>query len=176
MNSWPQPIPSDTHSISAAITMPSAGLAAGPERKKKILIVDDSLVVRKLLAMKLKASGYETMEAEDGPAAVGAVRERRPDLMLLDISFPADVAHGGAAWDGFQIMQWMQRMDEAKAMPIMIITSGTPEEYRSRSFAAGACGFFQKPIKNEELLVAIEQVLGEERLGDVGPRGQAPVS
>src|SRR5215467_602205 len=102
--------------------------------RKTIIVVDDSLVVRKVLAMKLKANGYDVLEAADGAAALSLVRSSRPDLMLLDISFPADVAQGGgASWDGFHIMEWVRRMDEAKNMPVIIITGGNADEYRPRS-------------------------------------------
>ena len=133
--------------------------------RKKILVVDDSLVVRKVLAMKLKANGYEILEAADGGTALGIVRTSKPDLMLLDLSFPPDVAHGGGAgWDGFHIMEWLKRMDEAKHMPIIIITAGSPEEYKARSLAAGAADFFQKPVNDGELLVAVRRIFGDEHL------------
>src|SRR5215471_3657658 len=124
--------------------------------RKKILIVDDSPIILKALSMKLSAHGYEVLTAEDGSGAVSLVRLEQPDLIVLDISFPPDVAHGGGVpWDGFLIMNWLRRMDEAKDIPIIIITSGDPEKLKARSMAAGAVAFFQKPINNDELLVAI---------------------
>jgi len=133
--------------------------------RKKIVVVDDSLVVRKVLAMKLKANGYDVLEAADGATALSIVRSSRPDLMLLDISFPADVAQGGgASWDGFHIMEWLRRMEEAKDMPIIVITGGNADEYRPRSFKAGAVGFFSKPINQEELLAVIRRTVGEDQL------------
>ncbi len=130
--------------------------------QKKILVVDDSMIIRKTLSMKLKASGYHVLEAGDGATAVSTIRREKPDLILLDISFPPDVgAGGGVAWDGFLIMGWVQRMDEAKNIPVFIITGGSPEQYKSRSEAAGAAAFFQKPIDNEQLLAAIREKIGE---------------
>jgi len=130
--------------------------------EKKILVVDDSMIIRKTLSMKLKASGYQVLEAADGATAVSTIRREKPDLILLDISFPPDVgAGGGVAWDGFLIMGWVQRMDEAKNIPVFIITGGTPEQYKSRSEAAGAAAFFQKPINNDQLLAAIREKIGE---------------
>jgi CheY-like chemotaxis protein len=147
------------------VTSPQVGLG-----RKKILIVDDSLVVRKVLAMKLKTSGYEVLEAADGGTALGIVRTSKPDLMLLDISFPPDVAQGGGAgWDGFHIMEWLKRMDEAKNMPIMIITAGSPDEYRARAVAAGAAGFFPKPVNQGELLIAVRRAFGENDFPEQAP-------
>jgi len=129
--------------------------------RKKILIVDDSPVILKALSIKLIASGYELFTAQDGSAAVAAVRRNKPDLILLDISFPPDVGPG-VAWDGFLIMNWLRRLDEAKSIPIIVITGGEPAKYRERAMAAGASYFFQKPIDNDDLLTVIRQSLVEE--------------
>lgn len=129
---------------------------------KRILVVDDNVVVLKALSMKLKSAGYDVLQATDGSAAVSAARTEHPDLIILDISFPPDVAHGGGvSWDGFRIIEWLHRIDEAKTVPIIVITGGEPAKYKDRAFAAGAVGFFQKPINNEELLAKIEEVLGK---------------
>ena len=130
--------------------------------RKKILIVDDSVIVVKALSMKLKASGYEVLTAMDGSEAVKIARGLRPDLILLDISFPPDVAHGGGVpWDGFLIMDWLKRMDEAKNIPIIIITGGDQEKLKERSLAAGAVAFFHKPINNDDLLASIRLAIGD---------------
>jgi len=132
-------------------------------KRKKILVVDDSPVILKTLSMKLKSRGYDVLTAEDGSVAVSTARRERPDLILLDITFPPDVGHGGGVpWDGFLIMDWLKRMDEAKDIPIFIITGGDPERYKARSMAAGAVAFFQKPINNEELLSAIQDELADD--------------
>jgi CheY-like chemotaxis protein len=83
-------------------------------------------------------------------------------LILLDLIFPPDVGHGGGiAWDGFLIIDWLRRMEEAKTVPIFIMTMGAAEQYRNSAFAKGAAAFFQKPIDNDELLAAIRKTLGE---------------
>jgi chemosensory pili system protein ChpA (sensor histidine kinase/response regulator) len=98
----------------------------------------------------------------DGSQALSTVRQQRPDLILLDISFPPDVAHGGGvSWDGFQILEWCRRIDEAKNTPIIIITGGDGAKYRDRALKIGVAGFFQKPIDNDELLAAIQKILGQ---------------
>ena len=58
----------------------------------KVLIVDDNEVIIKTLSMKLKSSGYDVIAATDGSEAVSAARRDKPDLIVLDISFPPDVA------------------------------------------------------------------------------------
>jgi CheY-like chemotaxis protein len=137
--------------------------------EKKILIVDDDAVIIKTTSAKLKSHGYQVVATMDAAEAVSAVRQDKPDLILLDISFPPDV--GSVDWDGFKIMAWLQRMDEAKDIPIIVITGGDPEKYKERSLAAGAVAFFNKPIQHDELLPFIAQVLRNE--GDqAGPAGR----
>jgi len=127
---------------------------------KKILIVDDSPVVLKALSMKLKSNGYAAITAEDGASAVSLARREKPDLILLDVSFPPDVGHGGGVpWEGVLIMAWMRRMDEVKDIPVVIITGGDPVKTKERAIAAGAANFFHKPIENDELLTVIRQTL-----------------
>ena len=128
--------------------------------RKKILIVDDSPVILKALSMKLTANGYEVLTAVDGSEAVSTARLQKPDLILLDISFPPDVAHGGGVpWDGFLIMNWLRRLEEAKSIPIIVITGGDPAKFKDRALKAGAVSFFQKPIDNDELLNIVRQAL-----------------
>ena len=135
------------------------GRAPDTVNRKRILVVDDNEVVVKALSMKLQSAGYEVLKALDGPKALTAARTEKPDLIILDINFPTD---SGVAWDGFRIIEWLRRMDDkVMSIPIIVITSGDPAKYKERSLAAGAVAFFQKPIKNEELLAEIEKALSK---------------
>jgi Response regulators consisting of a CheY-like receiver domain and a winged-helix DNA-binding domain len=125
--------------------------------RKKILIVDDNEVILKTLSLKLKAGEFEVITAIDGSEAVSAARTKKPDLILLDISFPPEVS--GVPWDGFRIIQWLKRMEESKNIPIIVITGSDAAQYRERALAEGAVGFFQKPVNNEELIAKIRQTL-----------------
>jgi two-component system KDP operon response regulator KdpE len=143
--------------------------------RKKILVVDDSLVILKTMSMKLTTAGYDVVTAEDGGAAVSAVRREKPDLILLDISFPPDVAHGGGiAWDGFLIMDWLRRLDEGGNIPVIVITGGDPGKYKDRALAAGALSFFHKPINNDGLLAVIAQALANSAPEAGAPVGAVP--
>lgn len=147
--------------------------------RKKILIVDDNEVILKALSMKLESVGYETLTAIDGSEAVSAARKDKPDLIILDLSFPPDVAHGGGVgWDGFRIIEWLHRIDEAKGIPIVVITAGDPAKYKDRALAAGAIAFFHKPIRNDELIATIEKTVGKSSgAGPSEPKtGPGPVA
>jgi CheY-like chemotaxis protein len=131
------------------------------EKKTLILIVDDNEVILKTLSMKLKANDYEVLTALDGSEALSVVRKRKPDLILLDISFPPDVGSGGGVpWDGFRMIEWFSRMEEAKGTPVIIITGGDAAKFKDRALAAGAVAFFHKPINNDELLATIGKIVG----------------
>jgi two-component system cell cycle response regulator len=128
--------------------------------RKRILVVDDSAVIVKSLSAKLQKAGYDVLPAMDGSEAVSAARKEKPDLILLDISFPPDVAHGGGVpWDGFLIIDWLHRIDEAKTIPIIVISGGDPAKYEERSYKAGAVAYFRKPVDNEQLLATIQKTL-----------------
>ncbi len=127
---------------------------------KKILVVDDDPVIQKAFAIKLKASNYEVLSASDGSTAVNLVRTKRPDAILLDINFPDDF--GSVPWDGFRIMEWLNRLEGVTKVPIFIISSGDPDKYVTRARQLGAVAFFRKPVMHEELVAALERVLKDE--------------
>ena len=135
--------------------------APAPSPKKKILVVDDNVIILKTVGLKLQAAGFDVVTAQEGSEAVGATRKQKPDLILLDLSFPPDVGQGGGvAWDGLLIMNWIRRMDEGKHIPIIIITGGDANQYEKKCLDAGAVAFFHKPLDHEGLVSAIRRTLG----------------
>jgi CheY-like chemotaxis protein len=159
---WLAPAPKPKPAV-AQVVLP----APVPSRGKKILIVDDDALILKTVAMKLKGEGYATVTAADGAEAIRAARREKPDVILLDLSFPADV--GGVAWDGFLIMAWLRRLEEAQNIPIIVISASDPAKYEQRFLSAGATAFFNKPIAFENLLPAIDRTIGPEA-GKRSPR------
>ena len=125
--------------------------------KKKILVVDDNEVILKTVSLKLQGCGYQIITALDGSEAVAAARKETPDLILLDINFPPEVA--GVPWDGFRIMDWFQRLDPAKKIPI-IITGTEDVKIKERAASCGAVAFFHKPINHDDLIKVIRATLG----------------
>src|SRR5215469_13295923 len=126
----------------------------------KILVVDDNKVQTTALSMKLKAQGYEVLVANDGSEAISIARREKLDLILLDIVFPPDVGHGGGvAWDGFLILSWLRRLEEAKGVPVIFISGADPKKYEQRALAEGAAKFFRKPTDSDQLLGAVREVL-----------------
>jgi two-component system, OmpR family, KDP operon response regulator KdpE len=149
---------------------PEAAPVPDPEPRHKVLVVDDDPITCKTLSLKLTSRGYAVATAPDAAAAIGAVRDGRPDLVLLDLHFPPDVANGGmVTWDGFQTMNWLKGLEEAQGLPFIIISASDPADYEQRALASGAIAFFQKPIEHEKLLQLIGKTL-EKRELPAGPK------
>lgn len=153
------------------MAVPSQPPAANA-RPRKILVVDDNLVIVKAVAIKLKSRGYEVITAMDGSEAVSAVRREKPDLIVLDINFPPDVAHGGGVpWDGFLILSWVRRIDEARHTPVIFITSSDASQYKDQVLQSGALALFQKPLNFEELLSMVRRTIGDGNVNSHGGPG-----
>jgi CheY-like chemotaxis protein len=131
------------------------GSSAAPQQK--VLVVDDNEVIVKTIAVKLNSAGFKTFVALDGAEAVAIVRKEKPDLIVLDISFPPDIA--GVPWDGFRIMEWLRRVDDTKRIPIIVITGGAGDKDKEKALAGGAMGFLYKPLDHDELLKMVRATL-----------------
>jgi CheY-like chemotaxis protein len=128
--------------------------------KKKILVIDDNEIILKTTSMKLQSAGYQVFTALDGAEGVALVRKEKPDLVLLDITFPPDVS--GVSWDGFRIMDWLHRVDETKKIPIIVISGVVEEKNKQRATSSGAVAFFPKPVNFDEMIKVIRATLGAE--------------
>jgi len=129
---------------------------------KKILIIDDDSIILGVLTRLLNDQGYDVLTATDGSQGVTIARQQKPDLIIVDILYPPDVAHGGGiAWDGFLIIDWLRRMDEAKNIPVFLMTMGDEAQYKNRAFAKGAAAFFHKPINYDDLTELVRKTIGE---------------
>jgi CheY-like chemotaxis protein len=132
--------------------------------RKKILVVDDDPIILKTLSMTLNARGYNVLSAVSGSEAIGVVREQNPDMMLVDVCLPPDVACGGVVpWDGFQITQWLKHAN-TRQIPAIIMSGSDKPEYKQRAEAAGADSFMSKPIDNALLLASISSALANPPL------------
>jgi CheY-like chemotaxis protein len=127
---------------------------------KVILVVDDNEIVIKTISLKLQGAGYKVLSAMDGTEAVSMVRKESPDLILLDLTFPPEIM--GIPWDGFRIMEWFGRLENAKKIPILVITGNEDPKTRERATQAGAVAFFPKPLDHDKLLKVIRETLGEK--------------
>ena len=129
-----------------------------PWRGKKVLVVDDDPIFQKIISRKLNTEGYEVISAFDGAQALKAIREDKPDAVLLDINLPPDISGMSIGWDGFRLMHWI-RCVEGRALPMFIITSDDISNYEAKAAADGAKGIFYKPLDPKKLVSMVENVL-----------------
>ncbi len=128
---------------------------ARPELKSStILVVDDSITIRKITTRFLERNNYTVMTAKDGVDAAGILQEQIPDLILLDIEMPR--------MDGFELAMHIRNSERLKHIPIIMITSRTGDKHRNRAFEIGVNDYLGKPYKEPELLEHIQQILTPE--------------
>jgi len=127
----------------------------------KILVVDDNPIIQRTIYFALRDRGYQVFMSGDIADALNLVRKERPNLILLDINFPPDATVGNVR-DGFWALDWMQRMDEVKGIPIIIISVDEPEKSEPRALAAGAAAYFHKPIDREQLAAKVADLLAKK--------------
>jgi chemosensory pili system protein ChpA (sensor histidine kinase/response regulator) len=116
-----------------------------------VLIVDDSLTIRKVTSRLMMREGYAVETARDGFEALQAVNERRPDIILLDIEMPK--------MDGFEFAKLMKGDAKTRNIPIIMITSRTADKHRMRAQELGVDAYLGKPYQEEELLETIQKSL-----------------
>lgn len=145
------------------VSEPSAVIPASPDGQPapRVLVVDDDPVILKTVGMKLTKAGFHVLTNTDGAEAIGTVRKEHPDAIVLDICLPADV---NVNWDGFTVMEWLRRLEQEDAPPVIIITGTGSEKNRQRALDSGAVAFFEKPINNEELVKVIQKSLADRKI------------
>jgi chemosensory pili system protein ChpA (sensor histidine kinase/response regulator) len=117
-----------------------------------ILIVDDSLTVRKITGKLLHRAGYRIATAKDGTEALEALQDERPAVMLLDIEMPR--------MDGFEVARHVRADAKTQGLPIIMITSRSAEKHRQHALDLGVNAYMGKPYKDEELLAEIGRLIG----------------
>jgi chemosensory pili system protein ChpA (sensor histidine kinase/response regulator) len=129
----------------------AAAAAVAAQGPSVVMIVDDSLTVRKITSRLLTREGFEVVTAKDGLDALQLLGERVPDAMLLDIEMPR--------MDGFELAKTMKADTRTAHIPIIMITSRTAEKHRARARELGVEAYFGKPYQEEELLKQLRSLL-----------------
>jgi len=117
-----------------------------------VMVVDDSVTVRKVTSRLLERNGMEVITAKDGLDAVAQLQDHKPDVILLDIEMPR--------MDGFEVASFVRHDDSLRDTPICMITSRTGEKHRERAMAIGVNEYLGKPFQETELLATIERLTG----------------
>ncbi|MEP6850914.1 MAG: response regulator [Acidobacteriota bacterium] len=116
-----------------------------------ILVVDDSAVVRKLIAGKLEESGYNVLSAGSGVEALAVMSSSRPDLVLLDIAMPK--------MDGYQVCEKIRKNELTRDIPVVMISGKDGYFDEDRGQKAGTSSFISKPFGPETLMKALDTYL-----------------
>lgn len=122
---------------------------------ERILAVDDSFSVRKLLEYALKARGYEVITAADGQEALEKLTAGAFDLVILDINMPR--------MDGFTFLRKVKLDLKKRDLPVLMLTTEGQPEDKDRAIGLGATAYVVKPFKPTELVEAAEKVLNRSR-------------
>jgi chemosensory pili system protein ChpA (sensor histidine kinase/response regulator) len=109
-----------------------------------VMVVDDSLTVRKITSRLLAREGYEVILAKDGVDGLEKLIDVMPDVILSDIEMPR--------MDGFDFVRNVRADDRFKSVPVIMITSRTADKHRNYAFEIGANHYLGKPYDEEELL------------------------
>jgi chemosensory pili system protein ChpA (sensor histidine kinase/response regulator) len=125
--------------------------------KPLVMVVDDSITMRKVTGRVLERHDYEVNTAKDGVDALEKLHEQRvPDMMLLDIEMPR--------MDGYELAEHMKADPRLRDVPIIMITSRTGEKHRQRAFDIGVDRYLGKPYQEAELLAQISEVLEQRAM------------
>jgi two-component system chemotaxis response regulator CheY len=112
----------------------------------KVLIVDDSSVMRKIVDRSLRQAGLElkqVLEASNGVEALSRVQQNRVDLILTDINMPT--------MDGLEFVRQLQAVENAKGVPIVMITTEAGESQVVSALSSGARGYIRKPFTPDQI-------------------------
>ncbi|XYJ12194.1 response regulator [Telluria sp. B2] len=119
---------------------------------KTILAVDDSSSLRQMVAFSLKAAGYQVVEAVDGQDGLDKARQQVVDLVLTDQNMPR--------MDGLALIKQLRGLPEYQKVPILMLTTESSDEMKSKGRAAGANGWLVKPFDPQRLIEVVKKVIG----------------
>ena len=118
----------------------------------RVLVVEDSAVIQRLIAVCLRPSGVEVDTRSDGPSGLQAALENPPDLLILDVGLPK--------MDGWQVLDRIRSDMRTRNLKVLVLTAHAQEETRERADRGGADAFVTKPFRPDELRRVAESLIG----------------
>jgi chemosensory pili system protein ChpA (sensor histidine kinase/response regulator) len=125
------------------------------ERRTVVLVVDDSITVRRVTQRLLERNGMRVLTAKDGVDAWEVMQEHVPDIILLDVEMPR--------MDGYELSTHVRADERLHDVPIIMITSRVGEKHRARAIEVGVNDYLGKPYQDNQLLDAMESLLRGRR-------------
>ncbi len=123
--------------------------------KPSVLLVDDEPNIVLSLEFLMKQAGYDVRIARDGDGALNAVRERAPDIILLDVMTPG--------LDGYEVCQTIRANPAWNDVRIVMLTAKSREVEREKGLALGADDYITKPFSTRELVDRVKRMLADRR-------------
>jgi chemosensory pili system protein ChpA (sensor histidine kinase/response regulator) len=133
------------------------------EHERVIVVADDSISVRKFVGRMLEKNGYRVKLAADGMEAAELVTQHGCHLVITDLEMPR--------MTGYELMAQLRQTPSTRRIPVMVVTSRAGAKHRDRAMKEGASAFLTKPVQEDQLIAAVEQLIGTE-----APRPAAPVA
>lgn len=121
----------------------------------RVLVADDDPDIRALVTIKLKRSGFDVVDVGDGQAALDGVRERPPDLVIVDLMMPK--------MSGIEVCQALRADPATTDIPVIMLTARAQESDVARGFAQGADDYIIKPFSPRELVRRVQAVMARVR-------------
>jgi two-component system, chemotaxis family, sensor histidine kinase and response regulator PixL len=123
-----------------------------PAQRPRVLIVDDSINVRRFVALTLEKAGYQVEQAKDGQEAVEKLQAGLvAQAVVCDIEMPR--------MDGYGFLATIKGQSQFKNLPVLMLTSRSGDKHRKIAMNLGATGYFSKPFKEQELLATLAEVI-----------------
>ncbi|WP_353572710.1 response regulator [Candidatus Albibeggiatoa sp. nov. BB20] len=117
-----------------------------------ILISDDSIAMRQMLAYTLTEASHEVMQADNGQAALRLAQSHTFDLVITDVNMPL--------LDGLSLVKELRALPNYRFKPILLLTTETDPQKKQIAKKSGATGWIIKPFNPDKLLMAVRKVLG----------------
>ena len=133
------------------------------EQERVIVVADDSISVRKFVGRMLEKNGYRVKLAADGLEAAELVAQHGCHLVITDLEMPR--------MTGYELMVQLRQSPSTRRIPVMVVTSRAGAKHRDRALKEGAAAFLTKPVQEDQLVAAVEQLMGTG-----APRPVAPVA
>ncbi|HYA64302.1 MAG TPA: response regulator, partial [Candidatus Sulfotelmatobacter sp.] len=133
------------------------------EQERVIVVADDSISVRKFVGRMLEKNGYRIKLAADGLEAAELIAQHGCHLVITDLEMPR--------MTGYELMAQLRQSPATKRIPVMVVTSRAGAKHRDRALKEGASAFLTKPVQEDQLLAAVEQLMGTEAARPVVPVG-----
>jgi two-component system, OmpR family, response regulator MtrA len=124
-----------------------------------VVVADDEDDILELVTTIIERAGHRVVPVRDGAAALAAVRERRPDLVVLDISMPEV--------DGLEVLRRLRSADETSELPVLLLSARAQEDDVRLGFATGASAYVKKPFSPGELSRRVDDLLAAAAQSDL---------